>query len=181
LCTDNICGGGVFVLKDEGREEIVVFINDAVLGYPDDISLGTEEERHLAEKKAREDAAKIAKNRKLKVGYHNIRIKLNALPPTWKPTSMTSLQLIQNWFIGNERDNILPLYALDSKMVLHLKLNKNCNSMKCFMGIVQKYAEGKDIWIKYPCGYDIKSVNKIWEVFKPEFTHRFCQTNHRKN
>ena len=93
---------------------------------------------------------------------------------------MTSLQLIQNWFIGNERDNIPPLHALDSKMVLHLKLNKYCNSMKCFMGVVQKYAEGTDLWIKDPCGWDIKSVNKMWEAIKPEFTRRFCQTNRKK-
>ena len=59
---------------------------------------------------------------------------------------MTWLQLV----VSNRRDNIPELYALDSKMVKHLKLNNYHNSMKSLLSIVEKFVKAKDRWTKNP-------------------------------
>ena len=81
--------------------------------------------------------------------------KLTPLPVNWTYVSMTSLQLVQNRFIGDKRTNIPPLHALDSKMVNHLcskrgnvQGNNVRTKMVAFMKIVQREAEDKDVWLE---------------------------------
>ena len=132
----------------------------------------------MAQRKLRAQSKEAVQKRQLKVGLINGR--LNPLPPAWKPTSMTCLQLIQNWFIANRRDNIPPLCALDSKMVMHLKLNKCRNQMACFMRIVEKMAREKDCWVERRSDWDCQSLNSMWETIKPDFAAKFCQTKRKK-
>jgi len=106
--------------------------------------------------------------------------KIAPLPPNWKFTSMTCQQLIHNWFIGDSRNNIPPLCALDSSMIRHLNLNKSRLSMKGFMRIVEEFARERDCWIEKESDWDYWSLNKMWETIKPDFTANFCVTNRKK-
>ena len=167
-----------FALAEEDEEDNA-FIDATVLGE-DNVAAteATEEERQLARVRARQRAANRVGSRKLKVGL--VKGKLNPLPATWKPTSMTCPQLIQNWFLSNARDNIPPLYSLDSKMVEHLKLNNYRNSMKCFMKIVEKMARENDCWIDKPSMWEHRSINRMWETIREEFTAKYCQSKRKK-
>ena len=44
---------------------------------------------------------------------------LTPLPSDWEFSSITWSQLIENWFLGNQRDNLPPIIDLDSKLVKH--------------------------------------------------------------
>ena len=97
-----------------------------------------------------------------------------------KPTSMTYLQLVRNWVISNGRDNISALYALDSKIVKHLKLNNYHNTMKSFISIVVKFLKAKDCWIENPSDWDIMSIYKMWATINTEFIDKYCQSIRKK-
>ena len=66
----------------------------------------TEERRQTVSRRARVAAANGLQKRKLKVGFHHGT--LNPLPVDWKFSSMTSLQLVHNWFMGDLNRNIPP-------------------------------------------------------------------------
>ena len=48
--------------------------------------------------------------RKLTVGFHHGRLQV--VPVYWTFSNMTIKQLIENWSIGNERENILPFFEI---------------------------------------------------------------------
>ena len=68
-----------------------------------------EEVRALEREKISEAKLK-SKKRKLTVGFHHGRFQV--VPVYWKFLNMNIKQLIDNWFIGNERENILPFAVL---------------------------------------------------------------------
>jgi len=161
-----------FIMTDESEG----FLDGTVVGGDHDAA-ATGEERQLAQKQNRMKAASSVEKRTLTLGFHHG--KLNPLPANWKPTSMTCLQLIQNWFISNKRDNIPALCNLDSRMVEHLKMNKYRNSMKSFMSIVEKFAREKECWNEKPSLWSIKSVNSMWKAIEPEFKLAYCKTKRK--
>ena len=131
---------------------------NAQLALPQDKSCeieqeDTEERRQRNVSQARAAAKSSVKKRQLKVGYHHGM--LNPLPVDWKFASMTSLQLVHNWFIGNLRQNIPPLRTLKSKNVAYIK-GGNCTrlKMKCFMSVVEDEARQKQVWVKNPSSWD---------------------------
>ena len=137
------------------------------------------ERRELARKRRRKNETDQLNSRKLTVGVHHGR--MNVLPQQWTFSSMTSLQLVQNWFIGDMRRNIPPLCNLDSKNVIHLKGgNRTRNKMKSFMRIVEEEAREKDVWIADPSKWDYRAATKMWEAIKPDFSRKYCQTKRKR-
>ena len=66
---------------------------------------------------------------------------------------MTIKQLIDNWFIGNERENIPPFAVLQFNHVAHIKTAKSARSgksklrqMRSVMKAVKKYAIQEGFW-----------------------------------
>ena len=139
----------------------------------------------LNRRRARERAAATVKKRKLKVGYHHG--KLNPLTSTFQFAPMTSLQLIQNWFIGDLNRNIPPLYSLDSKHVEFMvngkggkRGNQVRNKMVSFMRIVEKEALLKHVWVEKQCDWTHHSVIRMWDAISQDFTTKYCQTKRKK-
>ena len=100
---------------------------------------------------------------------------------------MTSLQLIQNWFIGDLNRNIPPLYSLDSKHVAFIKNRKGGqhgnqvrNKMAAFMRIVRKEALSKNVWVEKPCDWTHHSIIRMWDAISHDFITKYCQTRRKK-
>ena len=94
---------------------------------------------------------------------------------------MTSIQIVQNWFIGDLRRNIPPLHNLDSKNVIYLTSGNNMrNKMVAFMRIVEVEAREKDVWIERPSDWDYRSVTRMWNAISADFSAKYCQTKRKK-
>ena len=149
----------------EGEEEVLEEVGVEEDGEEEEAETATvaAERRELARKRRRKNETDQLNSRKLTVGVHHGR--MNVLPQQWTFSSMTSLQLVQNWFIGDVRRNIPPLCNLDSKNVIHLKGgNRTRNKMKSFMRIVEEEAREKDVWIADPSKWDYRAVTKRREL-----------------
>ncbi len=121
----------------------------------------------------------VIKKRQFSCGLHHG--KLNPLPADWKFSSMTPLQCVQCWFIGDLNRNIPPLHSLDSKNVAYLKFgNQMRNKMKCFMRVVEKEARAKGVWIKKKSKADQKAVMRLWEGINPDFTTNTVRARGRR-
>ena len=139
----------------------------------------TEERRQLKSSRARAIAASSVKKRQLKVGYHHGT--LNPLPVSWKFASMTSLQLVHNWFIGDLKRNIPPLRTLNSKNVAYLKGgNITRNKMKCFMRVVEAEARQKQVWVEKPSRWDYSAITQMWDAIKEDFLAKYGKTKRKK-
>ena len=86
-----------------------------------------EEVRALERKNISEAKLKL-KKRKLTVGFHHG--SLQVVPVYWKFPNMTIKHLIDNWFIGNEREKIPPFAVLKFNKVAHIKTAKSARSGK---------------------------------------------------
>jgi len=125
-------------------------------------------------------SSESVKRRKLKVGYHHG--KLNPLPKNWKFSSMTSLMLIQNWFIGDLNRNIPPLCTLDSKNVAYFTKGNNVRcKMAAFMRIVEAEArEKEDVWLEKLGDWEYRSVTRMRNVISADFKAKYCATKRKK-
>ena len=140
----------------------------------------TAEEEQLILQRARNTSSESVKRRKLKVGYHHG--KLNPLPKNWKFSSMTSLMLIQNWFIGDLNRNIPPLCILDSKNVAYFTKGNNVRcKMAAFMRIVEAEArEKEDVWLEKLGDWEYRSITRMWNVISADFKAKYCATKRKK-
>ncbi|KAL7538978.1 hypothetical protein ACHAWF_006258 [Thalassiosira exigua] len=139
----------------------------------------TEERRQAERCMAHAAVTDSVKKRQLKVGYHHGT--LNPLPRDWKFSSTTSLQLVQNWFIGDLKRNIPPLSTLDSKNVEYLKQgNHTRGKMVCFMKVIEAEAREKDVWIEKLGDWDYRSVTRMWDAIQDDFTAKYAKTRRRK-
>ena len=68
------------------------------------------------------------KKRKLTVGFHHGRLQV--VPVYWTFPNITIKQLIENWFIGDEREKILPFSVLQFNRIAHIKTAKSERSGK---------------------------------------------------
>ena len=84
-----------------------------------------EEARVLERKKISKAKLKLNK-RKLSVGFHHGR--LHVVSVYWKFPNITIKQLIDNWFIVNEREKIQPFSVLQFNHVAHIKTAKSVRS-----------------------------------------------------
>ncbi|KAL7550473.1 LOW QUALITY PROTEIN: hypothetical protein ACHAWF_014863 [Thalassiosira exigua] len=98
-----------FVMQDEDEDAQWCAAQSEITSSSDDVN---REGMREMEQKAQRAASAQLKKRRLKVGFHHG--KLNPLPKQWKYSSMTSLQVVQSWFIGDLRSNIPPLCTIDS-------------------------------------------------------------------
>ena len=162
--------------------------DDVDYGNDDDNRNGLNDsaaKRQMIREKTQKRAAKSVTRRQLKMGLHHG--KLTPLPVNWMYVPMTSLQLVQNWFIGDNRTNIPPLYALDSKVINHLcskrgnaQGNNVRHKMVAFMKIVQREVEVKDVWIEKTSDWDYRSVTGVWNSINEGFTAKYCSSTRKK-
>ena len=87
---------------------------------------------------------KLKKSKLTVVFYHDC---LQVVPVYWTFPNMNINQLIDNWFIGNEREKIPPFSVLKFNHVAHIKTAKSARSgksklrqMRSVMKVVKKYA-----------------------------------------
>ena len=80
------------------------------------------------------------------MGFH--RGCFSLLPPTWTFPRITSKQMIDNWYVGNNREKIPPLEILSALHLAHLVTPENRNAgklkliqMRCVMSTLGKYAK----------------------------------------
>ena len=79
------------------------------------------------------------------VGYHGVQIHI--LPPLLHFTNMMCKKLLENWLIGNNRDNIHTYCLMHNDNIRHVK-TKKCNNygnyklrrIKVFMKVINKHA-----------------------------------------
>ena len=102
------------------------------------------------------------------MGFHHGNFQM--LPPTWTLPNMEFKQLIDNWYVGNNRENIPPLELLRGLYVAHLGTPGNWNdrkvkliNMRYVMKTLEKYAKkencylsDKDLWIS-------EYTKRMWE------------------
>jgi len=170
-------GSSGFVLDDEDDEDAEWRSQQLLV----DTEGGDETaaEMQLARQRVQNISATSVKKRRLKLGFHHG--KLNPLPSTFEFSSMTSLQLVQNWFIGDLNRNIPPLYALDCNHVAFLKAgNRVRGKMVSFMKIVEREARAKDVWVDRPSDWDHGSVTNMWNAISHDFSLKYCKTKRKK-
>ena len=109
--------GGVGFIEDEDDDGGFNF-NDSTNRQLD----RGEDVRALERKKISEAGLKF-KKRKLTVGFHHGRLQV--VPVYWKFPNMTIKQLIDNWFIENEREKIPPFAVLKFNHVVNIKTVKS--------------------------------------------------------
>ena len=114
--------GGIDFIEDEDGDGGFNF-NDSMNHQLDK----GEELRALERQNISEVKLKL-KKRKLTVGFHHGRLQV--VPVSWKFPNMTIKQLIDNWFIGNEREKIPPFAVLHFNHVAHIKTAKSARSGK---------------------------------------------------
>ena len=127
-----------------------------------EIAAISEEEKQLHIERNHQQAMDHVKKRKLTMGSHHGL--LTPLPSDWEFPSMTWSQLIENWFLGNQRDNLPPIIDLDSKLVKHCNKgsgNRMKGNMVAFMRVVEMEAREKSCW---------KNDNREWTN---EYVRRF--------
>ena len=70
----------------------------------------------------REREREIVNKRRLTLGLNNGMLKV--FPPLWEFPKMTLKKLIENWYVGNQREKVLTLAFLDAKYVCHIATRK---------------------------------------------------------
>jgi hypothetical protein len=113
-------------------------------------------------------ARKKVRDRKLTMGYHNGRLQV--LPVYSEFPSMTMKQLIENWFVGNQKENITSFVLLDDEHVRHLGTSKTKNSgrnklrqMKAVMKVVKRYAIDENCWTEDKQKWNIEYTQQLWD------------------
>ena len=99
------------------------------MGYPGNEEFHLNEEVQLVMDQMKRSIQKIVmQKRTLPTGFHHVHLQV--LPPKWKFPIITCKQLIDNWYVGNKRENIPPLEVLSALHVAHLGTPGNRNSRK---------------------------------------------------
>lgn len=155
---------------------------DAADDGDDDLPINVEQRALLKKRRLNEVSYALTKRRLFKVGYHHGT--LNVLPQDYKFTSMTVVQLINCWLLGDSSRNIPALGTLTSKEVRHFESksgaktgNRTRGKMKSVMAVVKRYAVEKNVWNEKASEWSAAKVMKMWDAISEDFTAAFCQTN----
>ena len=175
------------ICEDDEDEEFdtgnnVDFGDDGADAVETATTRGISEAKRLAKKRKHANAMKAVGKRKLKMGsHHGI---LTPLPEDWEFPAMTWTQLVDNWFLGNERDNLPPIVDMDSKMLKHC--NKKCgnrmrNNMKLFMSAIKDEAERKACWKgdKSECWTNV-SIRDMIHMIRTDFERQHMSQQNRR-
>ncbi len=83
---------------------------------------------------------------------------------------MTMKQLIENWFVGNQKEKIPPFVLLDDEHVRHLGTSKTKNSgrnklrqMKAVMKVVKRHAIDENCWTEDKQKWNIEYSQQLWD------------------
>ena len=111
----------------------------------------------------------LLSSRRLTMGFHHGRLQV--LPPTWTFPKMNIKQLVDNWYIGNNKESIPPLKLLQPLHVQHLGTGGNKNAgrvklrqMKCVMNQIEGYAKTEGVYEGDPSKWDSEYTTKVWEA-----------------
>ena len=108
---------------------------------------------------------------------------LTPLPSDWEFPSMTWYQLIENWFLGNQRDNLPPIIDFDSKLVKHCNKgsdNQMRGNMAAFIRIVEMEAQEKLCWKENAREWTNESVQNMIDDIRGDFIKKYMNGNNRK-
>ncbi|GFH46011.1 predicted protein [Chaetoceros tenuissimus] len=78
------------------------------------------------------------------------------------PKGITATHLIQNWFLGNRMEGIVPYRRLSAKILINEAQKKLFRRMKQFMNCIKFYAEAEKCWIEGN-NISVAAVVKIWQ------------------
>ena len=146
-----------------------------------EIAAISEEEKQLHIERNHQQAMDHVKKRKLTMGSHHGL--LTPLPSDWEFPSMTWSQLIENWFLGNQRDNLPPIIDLDSKLVKHCNKgsgNRMRGNMVAFMRVVEMEAREKSCWKNNNREWTNEYVRNMIDEIRGDFTKKYMLGNNRK-
>ena len=87
------------------------------------------------------------------MGFNHGRFQV--ISPTWKFLRMTCKQLIDNWYVGNQKEKIPRFELLSTLHVAHLGTPGNHNSgkvkliqMRCVMTTLEKYENKESCYLR---------------------------------
>lgn len=136
-------------------------------------------QRKLQKRKQNMKSAECVKKRKYRVGMHQNR--LNVLPQNFVFPKMTPRVMTENWLVGCVKSNIPPFATLNPKDVCHLPSgNKVRNKMKCVMGVIEKEARDKNVWMEKLADWNLERVTKMWGVVSPVIEAKYLKDVKRK-
>ena len=159
-------------------------------GNEESENVGTEfvisEVEEIRRKERIKSARKKLENRRLTMGYHNGRLQV--LPVYWEFPKMTMKQLIDNWFVGNEKDKIPPLALLEDDHVKHIGTYKSKHAgrvklrqMRSVMKVVKFHAIEEDCWLEDKGEWTVEYVRKLWvKIGEKHIYAKYASKTNRK-
>ena len=96
---------------------------------------------------------------------------------------MTWSQLIGNWVLGNQRDNLPPIIDLDSKLVKHCNKgsgNRMRGNMVTFMRVFEMEAHEKSCWKNNKRKWTNECVRNMIDEIQGDFTKKYMRRNNQK-
>ena len=108
------------------------------------------------------------------MGFHHGGLQV--VPPTWTFPRMAFNQLIDNWYVGNKREEIPPLEILSALYVAHFGTPGNCNAgkvklrqMKCVMATMDKYAKKENCYLSDKDLCTSEYTKGMWEKIREKY------------
>ena len=105
-----------------------------------------EEVQLVMDQRRRETYRRVMNRSYLTIVFH--QVSLQVIPPTCIFPIITCKQLVNNWYVGNNREKIPPLEVLSALYLAHLGNPGDRNSrklkliqMRCVMVTLDKYAK----------------------------------------
>ena len=127
----------------------------------------------LEREKISEAKLKLEK-RRLTVGFHHGHLQV--VPVYWTFPNMTIKQLVDNWFIGNEREKITPFAVLQFNNIAHIKTSKSARSrksklrqMRSVMKVVKKCAIQEGCWSDDKSKWDVQFTFNLWNKIRENY------------
>ena len=111
--------------------------------------------------RSRESSREIVKKSCFNLEFHNG--VLQWLPPLLAFLKMTVNHLIENWYIGNQREKVPPLAFLGEKYVCLIAAGKiKLRQMKCVMQVIERIERMEGIY-KDREGWYLVYEKLLWE------------------
>ena len=120
----------------------------------------------ILNQRRRTKTKRIMAKRQLTMGYHHG--KLQVLPPCWEFPKMNIKQLIDNWYVGNLREQIPALVLLTHHDVAHLGRSKSTGKvklrqMRLVMSQIERYARMENCYESDKSKWTAEYTRILWE------------------
>ncbi|GFH49053.1 hypothetical protein CTEN210_05529 [Chaetoceros tenuissimus] len=107
--------------------------------------------------------AQVSQRKRRKITAGMVNGVVTVLPSDFEfPKGITATHLIQNWFLGNRMEGIVPYRRLSAKILINEAQKKLFRRMKQFMNCIKFYAEAEKCWIEGN-NISVAAVVKIWQ------------------